>query len=597
LCEEVCAEEAILFQIQDEATVSSARQAWNTWMMTPDTSSETIDRVFSSDDVDNMAALNLSRHCLLSMSGGDGGEAGSGEKIAMRMVLAATEYQQQPTITAFSEEIASVIEEIRGEIRKVMALEISDEDLNQLEKSVDDVKSPIIELSDLAKSVEASIGVTPVDTARLSSLLDLTRRLADLQTQLTSGRQGLGRSRFGLAIANGNITSWAAVFPYNAFQSPVTVDFSNETSPMAAGLLEGHLRETCEAIALLRLARLEIEQPPGVEFGKAEITQLTWQDLSEEERQICPPLLIVGDDETLGGAGLAQLLWSLSSDLPIKIISFTDLDLGLQSKADRPQDSRTNTGLMAVACQTAYVAQISIARPDHYQQSVTDAIKYSGPAFVRVHTPSPARHGFESYLTLQQAKFSAQSLAFPLFNYNPELPGVHGTRLDISANDSPSDEEDAPFTIAHWAATEARFSSHFKPTSNADDGVELAEYIGLNERGRKGKSAFITIESGEDKIQLDVDEQLINATEAATNAWQVLQELAGVVTPFTEAVEERIRKQVQTEHEAEIATIRAEYEQQLKDQGDGIRSEVAGKVRSQLVRLVSNAPARSEPAD
>ena len=597
LCEEVCAEEAILFQIQDEATVSSARQAWNTWMMTPDTSSETIDRVFSSDDVDNMAALNLSRHCLLSMSGGDGGEAGSGEKIAMRMVLAATEYQQQPTITAFSEEIASVIEEIRGEIRKVMALEISDEDLNQLEKSVDDVKSPIIELSDLAKSVEASIGVTPVDTARLSSLLDLTRRLADLQTQLTSGRQGLGRSRFGLAIANGNITSWAAVFPYNAFQSPVTVDFSNETSPMAAGLLEGHLRETCEAIALLRLARLEIEQPPGVEFGKAEITQLTWQDLSEEERQICPPLLIVGDDETLGGAGLAQLLWSLSSDLPIKIISFTDLDLGLQSKADRPQDSRTNTGLMAVACQTAYVAQISIARPDHYQQSVTDAIKYSGPAFVRVHTPSPARHGFESYLTLQQAKFSAQSLAFPLFNYNPELPGVHGTRLDISANDSPSDEEDAPFTIAHWAATEARFSSHFKPTSNADDGVELAEYIGLNERGRKGKSAFITIESGEDKIQLDVDEQLINATEATTNAWQVLQELAGVVTPFTEAVEERIRKQVQTEHEAEIATIRAEYEQQLKDQGDGIRSEVAGKVRSQLVRLVSNAPARSEPAD
>ena len=595
LCEAVCEEEAISFEAQDAATLSNARQAWDAWMKTPDTSGATIERIVDSEAVDKLAALNLSRHCLLSMSGGDGGEAGSGEKIAVRMALAVTEFQQQPTITWFSSEIEEVIDEIRGEIRKVVALDLSNEDLQQLEKSVDSIKSPKVDLSALAKDVESAIGISPVDTARLGSLLDITRGLTALQYQLTSGRQALGRSRFSLAIANGNITDWAGVFPYNTFQSPVTIDFSNETSPLAAGLLEGHLRDTCESIALLRLARLEIDQPPGVEFARAEIAKLTWQDLSAEERRICPPILIVGDDETLGGVGMAQVLWSLHSDLPIKIISLTDLDLGLQRKPDRAQDTRTNTSLLAVACQSAYVAQISIANPEHYQRSIAAAIEFSGPAFIRVHSPSPARHGFESRLTIEQAKLAVRSLAFPLFNYNPELPGVHGTRLDISVNDDGGEAEQAPFTVAHWAATEQRFASHFSTVID-DDGIELLEYIGLNERARKGKSAFITIGAGEDSSRLGVDEQLIEATVTAQHGWLLLQELSGVVTPFTAAVEETVRQQLKAEHEAEIAGIREQYEQQLKEVGDNVKSDMASTVRSQLIRLVGNAPPSPEPS-
>jgi pyruvate-ferredoxin/flavodoxin oxidoreductase len=472
---------------------------------------------------------------------------------------------------------------------------LSNEDLQQLEKSVDGIKSPAVELSALAKDVESTVDISPVDTARLGSLLDIARRLTALHFQLTSGRQALGRSRFGLAIANGNITDWAGVFPYNAFQSPVTIDFSNETSPLAAGLLEGHLRDTCESIALLRLARIEIDQPPGVEFARAEIAKLTWQDLSAEERRICPPILVVGDDETLGGVGMAQVLWSLHSDLPIKIISLTDLDLGLQRKPDRAQDTRTNTSLLAVACQSAYVAQTSIANPEHYQRSIAAVIEFSGPAFTRVHSPSPARHGFESRLTIEQAELAVRSLAFPLFNYNPELPGVHGTRLDISVNDDGGEAEQAPFTVAHWAATEQRFTSHFSAVIN-DDGIELLEYIDLNERARKGKGAFITIGAGDDSTRLGVDEQLIEATVAAQHGWQLLQELSGVVTPFTAAVEETVRQQLKAEHEAEIASIREQYEQQLKEVGDNVKSDVASTVRSQLIRLVGNAPQPSEPS-
>ena len=606
LCETVCEPDAITFVPQTEEVIGETRKAWDVWATVPDTAATTIERVAEGTEIDSMAALNLSRHCLLSMAGGDGAEPGSGEKIALRMALAATEFQQQPLMRRFSADIADTTNDLIKETRGVLSLDLEQDDLDLLSKSIDNIKAPLVELSTLIKNVEDTVDANPVDTARLGRLLDIANRLTDLQSRLTSGRQGLGRSRFGLAIAPGSVASWAVTYPYNSFQSPVTVDFSNETAQLAAGLLEGHLRDTCETIALIRQARLEIDQPGGYEFTREALAHLSWQDLTEEEREVCPPMLIVGNDDILGGDGLAQLLWSLNSDLPIKVLSFADLDFGLtesHQQEQQYQDPRANTGLLAIACRSAYVAQTSIANPEHFQRSIAEAIQFSGPAFIRIHSPSPYRHGFESDQTIGQAELAVRSRAFPLFNYNPALDGVYGTRLDISANHQPAEEsdeesnEESPFTFAHWAATESRFASHFQPSSEAD-AVELNEYIGLNERSRKGKSAFISIQTGDNadvtNKQLFVDEALINATKAAQDNWQVLEELSGIVTPFTSLVEEQVKEKVQTEHEAEIATIKADYEKQLSELSDNVRSDMAGTVRAQLVRLVNSARSQAK---
>ena len=355
---------------------------------------------------------------------------GSGEKIALRMILSTTEFNQQPIMKRFLDELADANDEIVNEIRELLAVNLPEEDLDLLSKSLESVRTPLVELSELAKNVETTADVNPVDAARLSRLLNISNRLTDLHWRMSSGRQGLGRARYGLAIAPGTVATWATSFPYNPFQSPVVLDFSNETPQLAAGLLEGHLRETCESIALIRQARVEIEQAPGLEFALETLSQLKWQDLTEDERRICPPMLVIGNDKSFGGEALAQVLWSLGSDLPIKIISLADLDLGI-SGSHQVADSRVNLGLLAITGRSAFVAQTSIADADHLYNSITQAIQHNGPALVRIHSPSPSRHGFETGQTIESARQAVRSRAFPLFTYDPGLDGVHGTRLDL----------------------------------------------------------------------------------------------------------------------------------------------------------------------
>ena len=597
LCQNVCDEEAIKFEYQQSDNLASARQIWDVWAAMPDSKSETIERVSESDEVSHLAAINLSRYCLLSMAGGDGAESGSGEKIALRMILSTTEFNQQPIMKRFLDELADANDEIVNEIRELLAVNLPEEDLDLLSKSLESVRTPLVELSELAKNVETTADVNPVDAARLSRLLNISNRLTDLHWRMSSGRQGLGRARYGLAIAPGTVATWATSFPYNPFQSPVVLDFSNETPQLAAGLLEGHLRETCESIALIRQARVEIEQAPGLEFALETLSQLKWQDLTEDERRICPPMLVIGNDKSFGGEALAQVLWSLGSDLPIKIISLADLDLGI-SGSHQVADSRVNLGLLAITGRSAFVAQTSIADADHLYNSITQAIQHNGPALVRIHSPSPSRHGFETGQTIESARQAVRSRAFPLFTYDPGLDGVHGTRLDLSGNENLDgiwSDDDEPYTPAHWASTEQRFASHFKPVP-ADESahVALLEFIELNERSRKGKAAVISVVAGEKELHYEVDDDLVKLADSSRDNWQVLQELAGIVTPFTSQVEEAARQQVQAEHEAEIASIKEEHEQQISELDSSIRSDVAGRVRSQLMRLVNSGSSNSE---
>ncbi|MBQ73999.1 MAG: hypothetical protein CMQ20_03110 [Gammaproteobacteria bacterium] len=595
LCERVCDAEAITFAPQVDENINAARLVWDIWSAMPDTRSDTISRVIESPEFSNMAAINLSRYCLLSMAGGDGAESGSGEKVALRMILSATEFNQQPIVRRFIDQLADTSEEIVNEIRELLAISLPAEDLDLLSQGMDSIRAPLVELSELAKKVEASMDVTPVDAVRLNRLLEVASRLTDLHWRFSSGRQGLGRARFGMAMAPGTVAGWAASFPYNVFQSPVVLDFANETPQMAAGLLEGHLRDTCESVALLRAARLEIEQPAGLQFALDSLSHLKWQDLTEEERQICPPMLVIGDDNTFGGEALAQVLWALGSDLPVKIVAFSDLDI---SGSQGTKDSQTNMAMLAITGRTSFVTQTSIADAGHMYSSITQAIQHLGPALVRIHGASPSRHGFGSSQTIEAAYQAVRSRTFPLFTYNPGAEGVHGMRLDLTGNESLAGiwgDDEQPYTPAHWAATEQRFSHHFKPMDEDEvNGVAVHEFIELNERARKGKIAFVSVPKGETETRLAVDDLVIDATELARDNWRVMQELAGIVTPFTGHVEEEVRKQVQAEHDAEIASIREEYEQQISELDASIRSDVAGRVRSQLLRLVNSGSSNTE---
>ena len=592
ICVDSCETDALRSIAQDAASLDHARKLWTTWAGTPDTSSETLERVAENPDIGMMASILLSRYCQFAISGGDSAEAGSGEKIAVRLALSATEFHQQPLAQRFAKTLHETGEEVSALINETLSGTLAVEDLDAVTEKLQRTTSPRVYLSDLAEGVADAAGDHSIDTDYLLRLIKLAERIAEAHHRLVAGEHGLGRARYGLAVAGGSAAEWAGAFPHNPFQAPVIIDMSGDAAQLSAGLIEGHLDETTELVRLLRLARLEIDQPDGADWKREALASLRWQDLSTEELQICPPLVLVGSDEMLAGRGLSQLVWLLNSGLPVKVLVLSALDFGLVGGPTN--NPRGSLGLLALAQRNAFVAQTSVADPDHLSDSMLRALAFEGPALIQVYAPSPARHGYASKQSILQARLAVATRVLPLFRYDPMADGVFGSRITLEGNPACGDalatvaESGHVLTPADWARGQERFNSQFAPLAdNAPAPVALHEWLQLSEKNRAGKTPYIATGDGEDEQRYSLTPALARTAGQCLSNWQTLQELAGIVTPFTEQVEQDIRAEVAAEHQAELDAQKKANDEQIREIQEKTQAEIASKIRSRLLQLAS----------
>jgi pyruvate-ferredoxin/flavodoxin oxidoreductase len=353
-------------------------------------------------------------------------------------------------------------------------------------------------------------------------------------------------------------------------------------------------------VRLLRLARLEVDQPDGLDWKREALLSLRWQDLSDEEYELCPPLLLIGSDEMLAGRGLSQLIWLLNSGLPVKVLVLNALDFGLASNpaaetAQAPTNNpRGSLGLLALAQRNAFVAQTSVADPVHLGESMLQALDYDGPALIQVYAPSPTRHGFAADQTLTQAEIAITSRAMPLFRYDPRVAGVFGSRISLDGNPQIDDTmvtdagRERPLTTADWAIGQQRFSSQFRPlASDAAAPIALHEWLQQDAISRNRKTPYVVVGADEEGQRYSMTPAMIDVAEKTLQAWQTLQELAGVVTPFTERLEKDIRAEVAAEHQAELDAQTKDSEARITEIKAKIEAEIASKIRSRLTALAS----------
>jgi pyruvate-ferredoxin/flavodoxin oxidoreductase len=416
----------------------------------------------------------------------------------------------------------------------------------------------------------------------LRTLVHTAKDLHDLATRLSVGHSGLGRARVGLLVAPGNVATWAAAFPYNPFPVPVVVDCAGATAELAEGLCRGQIETILDDVRLLRRARLELDSPIEAQRAGADLVDLEWGDVTADERAVCPPLLLIGGEDSLGHRGLSELARILSGTLPIKLLVLAGLDLGLQDQSGLGRGGEAldlphgDTGLLAMAHRDAFVVQSSIGDADHLVRGCLGAFDHDGPALMHVHAPSPQRHGFATHLTREQGLRALSAGSLPRFTYDPSAVGLFGLRLTLQ------DAPDADRTFAQFAATEGRFSRHFTVLDpDAPEPTEVAEYLPLDRDRRTGRTPFVVV----DDQRLHVSADMVAACEDRRHSWQVLQELAGVVTPFTAKVEADVAARTTTEHEHELATLRAEYESKLTTIRGELQQEFTVRLRDRLVEL------------
>ena len=579
------------------ANLERARLLWRIFEALPDTPGATIERVAGHEAVGPLAAMMLAKSCAQALAPGDAAEAGSGARTALRFVLASCEAEVQPHVVRMLGEIRALREKLATRIHDTLADSLPDQDLDALAEGLRSLGRDDVDLHGLSATLSNAVNARRVDAVSLGRTVEAARALADLEWKLTTGPTGLGRARTGVAITTGSTTLWAVSSPLNPFIGPVTVDAGGWTPELARGLCEGQMHATLEAVRVVRWARAELDSPGDASRAVGRLRALRWDDLTPEERALCPPLLLVGDDGSLVTGGLGSLLWLLRSTLPVKALVLTGAggraqeSLGAEALGGYPGGARAALGLLALLARTAYVAQCSIADGDHLGVSLRRALAFDGPALLHVHAPSPRAHGFAPEHTLRQAALGVASRAHCLFRFDPSAGGVFGSCLDLTGNPDPLETfaRDGARTITplDWLITEARFRDGFRQPESGESPMEGEALLTMPTPERAGKPAKAT--DPLDRSAWIASDELIAFATDRLRLWRTLQELSGLVTPFTQRVREDAERTVAGDRAAEIAKLTREHEAALASLRAEFEADAVGRVRDGLMRLAGYA--------
>jgi pyruvate-ferredoxin/flavodoxin oxidoreductase len=447
--------------------------------------------------------------------------------------------------------------------------------------------------------------------------------LQDLKWRYTEGPGGKGRAKMAMANSTGCSSVWGSTYPYNPYPFPWANHLFQDSPSLAIGIFEGHMRKMADGFAEVRRAELLASGEYDAERHEPELSELDWRRFTDDEFDLCPPIVSMGGDGAMLDIGFQNLSRLMASGKPIRVIvldtqvysntggqactsGFTGQvsDMAAYGKAQHGKtEVRKELALIAIAHRGAYVHQTSQASASHLVAGVLRGLQKRRPAIINIYTPCPVEHGLADDWAPSAAKLALESRAFPFVTFDPDAGPLLADALSLEGNPA-LDERwpmytftyvddagatqrlDLPLTIADWAATEGRFRQHFTviPASAwNEDMVPFHEFIDFSSGDREGKTPFIYTKGESGKLaRLAVSPEIVRLAEERLQFWAQLKELAGLEP--SAAVRERIVGDLTTEYEAKLAAVRAGYEAKLADMQATYPRAIARRLAETLIR-------------
>jgi ferredoxin len=290
-----------------------------------------------------------------------------------------------------------------------------------------------------------------------------------------------------------------------------------------------------------------------------------------------------------GAAARALLLKVLASGAPIKIVleSGTLLEDTLSGEGGFSLGAQLAASAMGMG--EAYVLQSAASHLYQVRGRVLDAMRYAGPALVSVYSGARAAAAEESgpppYLL---AAAAMESRVFPAFSYDPGAGADWAARFALEGNpqqdaDWPRHEfawaddklqrhaETLPFTLADFAACDARFARHFArvPREHWNGSmVGVSEWLARPDNGVPETVPCIhAVDAGGRLQKLIVDEKLVHAARLCAQSWQRLQELDRLKRKDIPAVKEETKQEIRQDNKAKDEP-KPEPAQEKREPGD-----------------------------
>ena len=602
LCVDVCPDDALITVKQDEKMIDKLKRTWNFWQKLPDTPERFVQVRNLEEGIGILHTLLLKKENYLTMVGGDGSCMGCGEKTAVHLIVSAVEAFLEPHVAKFVGKVDDLTQQLDEKIRLLLASGV--------------------DLDGVSQASHVDIAIDGEDKERLAKLTGLLKGLKDLSWRYKSGPSGKGRSIMGMTNATGCSSVWGSTYPYNPYPFPWVNHLFQDAPSIAIGIFEGHMRKMADNFALVRKAELEVSGEYDSATHDAFFEAFDWEQFSEDEFRLCPPIVAMGGDGAMYDIGFQNLSRLMASGMPLRVIvldtqvysntggqactsGFTGQvsDMAAYGKAQHgKEEARKELSLIAMAHRTSYVLQSSQASPAHLVGGILKGLASRRPAIFNIYTPCQTEHGIPDDASEHNAKLALESRAVPYMIYDPDAGSGLTDRLDLDGN--PSVEDDwptydlnykdengqqqtmtLPLTIADWAATELRFAKQFKRMKPGQNGGELVlyhEYLKLDSAETDGKTPFIYTlnkEGGLDRIL--IAEELVQLGRERLDFWDEVRQMSG------DKIADDVRQQVAAEKDAEfeqrLDALRSEYETRIEEMKRTFPQDVARRMAEALM--------------
>lgn len=589
MCVNVCKDDALKLVPQSAELFEQHQTAFRVWEQVPDTAGDIIQTLIKDDTYDPIAAVMLSRNYYMSMAGGAASKDSASQKIMMHAIASVTESMMQSEVNQRLKDIDQHIQSLSDKIQNKLKDALPIGNLDLLLNSFSGEKARVTADTVITKLSETQrFGV--IETAWIERVVMLIKDLKQLSFVLSKGPSGTGRARFGAVISSGENFGWAKNMPANLFTSPAVIFDDPSSAEFILGLTRGHVRQMIDNVKILRRAELESPNQYQPQIHDAQIAGLEWKDLNENERRLVPPVLALVDPKRITEMHLPALIQLLTSELPIKIFVFDPV----RGSTDywREQMALTTVVLSLKKC---YFLQTSLADPNHLFKGLTEGLRHAQPAFFRVLTPEIPTDTAMHYPSVLQ--LALRSRAFPAIRFIPHSKKpLYSESLDLSANPESYDDFSKPVsyssgnyvvTFADWAFEQKTYRDAFVVLSDDDrNSIAMADYLSLPENERAGKRCYVLrIGENDQPVKYKVPADIVRATEAAHLSWRTLREIAGMLTPYPQKLKERLDEEWTSKHESELAQLKKDFEEKLRQQENMQMESVKNKLRDKLMAL------------
>ncbi|WP_372720401.1 2-oxoacid:acceptor oxidoreductase family protein [Novipirellula sp.] len=584
-CVQVCDDDALRVVPQTDESLSTLRRNWDVWQDLPTTPKKYIRVQNIEEGIGVLETLLLDKRNYSSLASGDGACNGCGEKSVIHLFTATVEALMQPRVERHVAALTDLIARLEVHIQRQLVHEIDVGDPDSLAKIVDEIGTADVTLSGIAQRVEKQRGGEPIDQQWLRRVTGLLAKLKRLRWNYVEGVTGRGRANAGILNSTGCSSVWGSTFPFNPYPFPWANHLFQDAASMAMGVFEGHMSKMADGFKAIRLAEQELSGN-GNDPADSSLTYFNWRHFSDQEWELCPPVVAIGGDGAMYDIGFQNLSRLMMSGKPIKVLILDTQvysntggqactsgffgqisDMAQYGKSIQgKQEVRKEIGLIGMAHRTTYVMQSTIAHPNHLIEGFIEGLKSRRPALFNLYTSCQPEHGIGDNMSANQARLAVESRAYPLFRYNPD----HGNRpeqcFDLEGN--PAIDQDwpryelkytengrhktmsLPMTFADFAATEIRFRKHFRtapPETWNDKMILLSDFLELPAEEREGRFPYVwSVNRKQELMRLLVAPPIVASCEDRRDFWTMLRAIARVneTEPDRTAIEKDVRREM-----------------------------------------------------